>query len=143
MTAEPAIPQIPDAGTACFPKSRRLLTKAEFDRVYQQKQRAGDGVLLLFGAPNQQPHTRIGLSVSRKVGPAVVRNRLKRWLREAFRLSPSNLPVGWDLIAIPTDVGRASLQSYTVSLRKLSQKLARRRAEPLPPVPATGSGEPS
>ncbi len=119
-----------------FPKQSRLLTKSDFERVYQQRCRAGDGVLLMFAWSNGQPRTRLGLSVSRKVGNAVVRNRIKRWLREAFRLSQHELPVGLDLIVIPTDISRAAVATYQNSLRKLSHKLARRLTPPATETPA-------
>ncbi|OYW23011.1 MAG: ribonuclease P protein component [Planctomycetales bacterium 12-60-4] len=112
-----------------FPKQSRLVTKADFDRVYKQRCKAGDGVLLVFGAPNDLGRTRLGLSVSRKVGNAVVRNRQKRLLREAFRLGQHQLPRGIDLIVIPTAPERASLEVYGQSLGRLAAKLARRIAK--------------
>jgi ribonuclease P protein component len=120
-----------------FPKAVRLRTKTEFDRVYAAKCKAADGTLLMFVQPNGLAHPRIGLSVSRKVGNAVVRNRVKRLLREAFRLSQHELPAGWDLVVIPLAPDRASLPAYQTSLRKLSHKLSRRwmassAAEPAP-----------
>lgn len=112
-----------------FPKAVRLRTKAEFDRVYAAKCKAADGTLLMFVRPNGLPHPRIGLSVSRKVGSAVVRNRVKRLLREAFRLSQHGLPTGLDLVVIPLAADRATLAGYQTSLRKLSHKLQRRGME--------------
>jgi ribonuclease P protein component len=122
-----------------FPKAVRVRTKAEFDRVYAAKCKAADGVLLMFVWPNGLPHARIGLSVSRKVGNAVVRNRVKRLLREAFRLSQHELPAGLDLIVIPLAADRATLTAYQSSLRKLSRKLQRRAIE----SPSSPSPEPS
>lgn len=119
-----------------FPKAVRIRTKREFDRVYAGKCKAADGVLLLFASPNGLPHPRIGLSVSRKVGNAVVRNRIKRLLREAFRLSQAELPTGCDLVVIPLDVGKASLPAYQTSLMKLSHKLWR-RCRPTPDAAET------
>lgn len=109
-----------------FPKSMHLCRESDFERVYARKCKAGDGVLLLFADNNRLELTRLGLSVSRKHGGAVVRNRLKRWLREAFRLSQAELPAGIDLIAIPLDAGRASLAAYQASLVKLAKKLSKR-----------------
>ena len=90
------------------------------------KCKAADGVLLLFVARNESPSTRIGLSVSKKHGGAVDRNRLKRWLREAFRLERHRFPVGLDLIAIPLAADRASLAAYRQSLTGLVKRLAKR-----------------
>lgn len=111
---------------ASFPKTVHLRRGKDFERVYALKCKAADGVLLLFVARNDQSETRIGLSVSRKHGGAVVRNRLKRWLREAFRLQRGQIPLGFDLVAIPLAADRASLSSYCRSLTALAKMLIRR-----------------
>ena len=67
----------------------------------KQRQSASNGFLVLYVAPNDLGKTRLGLIVSRKCGNAVVRNSWKRALREAFRLSYLDLPVGYDLVALP------------------------------------------
>lgn len=115
-----------------FPKTARLRRSVEFKAVYDQKCKASDGVLLVFAKPSAGTATRIGLSVSRKLGNAVVRNRLKRLLREAFRLSRGELPPGLDLIAIPQGAARAGLLPYRQSLVRLAQKLHRRMTAPAP-----------
>lgn len=109
-----------------FDKSQRLRTRAEFERVYARRVKAGDRNLLVFAAPNESGATRIGLSVSRKHGHAVARNRLKRLLREAFRLSQHELPGSLDLILIPSREHTADLAEYQRSLVALVRKLARR-----------------
>lgn len=119
-----------------FPKSSRLLSRADFEPVYRLRCKAGDGTLLVFAFPNALPSTRIGLSVSKKLGNAVVRNRLKRLLREAFRLTQHDLPPGLDLVVIPSAVEKASLAGYQHSLVKLTRKLHRRLQAPTTePVP--------
>lgn len=109
-----------------FPKRMHLQRPADFERVYALKCKAADGVLLLFLARNDVGVTRIGLSVSKKHGGAVDRNRLKRWLREAFRLEREQFPTGLDLIAVPLAADRASLPAYRQSLAGLVKRLARR-----------------
>lgn len=109
-----------------LPKSRHIRRGADFERVYAQRQRAGDGHLLIFGTRNDLGQTRFGLSVSKKHGGAVRRSRLKRLLREAFRLSQHDLPEGLDLILIPRQNSGAGLEEYRASLVHLSRKLARR-----------------
>ncbi len=56
--------------------------------------------LVVYAAHAEQPWTRIGLTVSRKVGGSVVRNVVKRRLREAFRRNKRDLPLGFDLVVI-------------------------------------------
>lgn len=109
-----------------FTRQQRLRAKSEFERVYGLKCKAADGVLLIFAARNSQQVTRIGLSVSKKHGGAVVRNRLRRLLREAFRLVQHQLPAGLDLIAIPLAKEKASLPAYQESIVKITKRLVRR-----------------
>lgn len=109
-----------------FTKAQHLRAKADFERVYALKCKAADGVLLLFAARSTGPVTRIGLSVSKKHGGAIIRNRLKRLLREAFRLKQSEIPPGLDLIAIPLAKEKASLLAYEQSLVNVSRRLMRR-----------------
>jgi ribonuclease P protein component len=107
-------------------KSQRIHSSREFAEIYELNQRAGDRHLLIFAAVNQLNSTRIGLSVSKKHGNAVRRMRLKRLLREAFRLAQHELPKGLDLILIPRIRSEAGLSDYQNSLLRLSQKLAKR-----------------
>ncbi|RMG32173.1 MAG: ribonuclease P protein component [Planctomycetota bacterium] len=114
-----------------FPKKYRLRKAHEFQRVFEGRQRAGDSELLVFALRNGLPYSRLGLSVSRKHGSAVRRNRLKRLIREAFRLSRHELPTGLDLIVIPRIGREHSLESIRRSLIRLTHRLDRR----LPPCP--------
>lgn len=116
-----------------FPANLHLRRGCDFERVYAAKCKAADGVLLLFVCRSDLPVTRIGLSVSRKHGGAVVRNRLKRWLREAFRLECHSFPAGLDLIAIPLAKEKGSLAGYRQSLSGLVRRLARRLERVVPP----------
>lgn len=116
----------PDQPRYRFRKHQHLRRPAEFQRVYDGKQRAGDERLLVFGARNQVGLTRIGLSVSRKHGGSVQRQRLKRLLREAFRLSQDVIPSGLDLILIPRVGTGAGVAEFRQSLERLSKKLDKR-----------------
>lgn len=110
-----------------FTKSQHLRSPSDFERVYSLKCKMADGVLLVFAARNQTAVTRIGLSVSKKHGGAIVRNRLKRLLREAFRLTQHQIPKGFDLVVIPLAKDKASLLAYKESLVRLTRRLVGRR----------------
>jgi ribonuclease P protein component len=111
-----------------FPARFRLRKRADFERVYARRASASDGNLLVFVDRNGLDHPRLGLSVSRKVGGAVVRNRWKRLLREAFRLSRTDLPSGIDMIVIPRSADKPELKPLMASLVRLAGRAAERLA---------------
>ena len=84
-------------GRFTFPRPRRLRRPAQFERVYDGGYAVRRGPLLVHAMPGDEC-TRLGLSVSRKVGNAVVRNRIKRRLRASFRRLQHDLPPGYDLV---------------------------------------------
>ena len=135
------------SGTNRFRPHERLRRPSDFRRVYDRRCSTSDGNLVVYACENELPFSRLGVSVSRKLGGAVVRNRLKRLLREAFRLSRSELPTGLDLVLIPRGADSASLDGYLRSLptlgRGVAGKLKRsntRRNDPSETSPQANTG---
>lgn len=111
-----------------FLPCHRIRRPADFQRAFRRRASAADPAIVVYGHPNDLPHARLGLSVSRKVGPAVLRNRWKRLLREAFRLSRHELPVGIDLVVIPRVATEPSLASLIESLKAVAERVRRKLA---------------
>ncbi len=109
-----------------FRPHHRLRSTRDFDRVYGQKQRTSDANVLIYMARNDLPWSRVGFSISRKHGNSVVRHRLRRLLREAFRLSLTDLPAGWDFVLIPKDGAEPTVEALQASLKTLTKRVARR-----------------
>lgn len=109
-----------------FLRKHRIRRSGDFQRAYRRRASASDRRLLVFGHENGLSHPRLGLSVSRKLGGAVVRNRWKRMIREAFRLSCPELPSGIDLVVIPRQGADPELAGLIESLTALAARVASR-----------------
>ena len=84
-------------------RRRRLSRSAEFERVYRQGRSKANRYLVLYAFPREQDDDdgpRLGLSVSRRVGGAVDRTRVKRVLREAFWQEAERLPADADYVVV-------------------------------------------
>jgi ribonuclease P protein component len=115
----------------------RLSRSADFDRVFRHgRSHAGRELVLYVFPRGQSDQPRLGLSVSRKVGGAVQRNRVKRLLREAFALEGERLPDGTDAVVVARHEANALAEREGLDgiRRALAELLA--RAAPLPPSPA-------
>lgn len=114
------------ASNLSFPREHRLRSPLDFARVYERNVYATDDLLVANACENGLAHSRLGLSVSRKVGNAVVRNRWKRVLREAFRLNREKLPSGMDLVLRPRRGAVPDFHALLESLPKLAGRVAKR-----------------
>ncbi|MBO8170004.1 MAG: ribonuclease P protein component [Thermoanaerobacteraceae bacterium] len=83
-----------------LPGEYRLKEKRDFKRVYRYGKSHANDVLVIFYLPNKLNRCRIGFSISRKMGKAVVRNRIKRVLREICRRNIGEFKAGYDIIFI-------------------------------------------
>lgn len=132
--------------------TRHKLTHArEFAAVFAARMRKSTGPLAVFLLPSERPSHRLGLSIGRVVGNAVVRNRLKRMIREAFRLRQHEIPrlteaVGYDIVVSAKPHAPLSLDQYEVLLMNgiaaADRDLRRRRERAQIPSPEATRPEP-
>jgi ribonuclease P protein component len=111
-----------------FRPQEHLRRPADFKRVYDRRRSVSSEFIIVYAAANELPHNRLGLSVSRKFGGAVQRNRMRRLFREAYRLTRSQMPTGLDLVLIPRSKVSPPLAELLVSLPKLVGQVFRKLA---------------
>ena len=108
-----------------FHSGQRLKTSKDFQRVFDARLIFRAPGLTVYRTPNGGTLSRLGVSVGKKHGNAVERNRLKRIFREAFRLTRSELPAGLDFVFVPRDgAGKLGTQAVREALGKLALQLA-------------------
>ena len=83
-----------------FPKQVRLRKRREYLAVQRSRHRVVTTHFIVYGRGNRDGCARVGITVSRKVGRAHQRNKIKRRVREAFRLNQGEMPKGWDLVLV-------------------------------------------
>lgn len=107
-----------------LPRSVRIRSRRDFERVFDLKIRASDAAITLYGAPSDSVTTRLGIAAGRRLGNAVVRNRTKRLVREAFRRIRHSLPPATDWVVVPKAGAKLTTQDLRISIATLTKRLA-------------------
>lgn len=111
-------------GHFSFPKQARLRREREFRRVYRTGTRLKAPPLRLCALKRPEGKSRLGLSVSRKVGKSVERNRWKRAIREAFRLNRHRLRSPYDMVvSVDWDADPEQVSLVDALFRRLVEEL--------------------
>ncbi len=106
-----------------FPRSFRLCSRREVSAVFDGRVSERGGPLVVYGLPNGLAHSRLAIVVGRRVGTAPRRNRIKRLIREAFRLERRKLPGGYDLVIVVRPHEPVAMVGYQGLLGALVSRL--------------------
>jgi ribonuclease P protein component len=115
------------SGSEALPKGKRLAKRREFLRVYETGRKVVSRYVVLFFAANELPLSRIGITATKKIGKANIRNRLKRWTREVYRRQRE--PLGIDqrsvdvVVNVKPNAADASFADYSRDLGRALQRV--------------------
>ena len=98
-----------------FSKEEHLRKRREFLAVYEQGDKIQSTYFVLYMLENGGPHSRLGITASRKIGRAVVRNRIKRYLREIFRANKQAISPHCDLVV---NAKRAAARAHNQEIQE-------------------------
>jgi len=117
-----------------LPKEKRLAKRREFLRVYESGRKWFSRYCVVFAAGNQLPYSRIGITATKKLGKANVRNRLKRWTREVYRRQREPLSLDsyrLDLVVnVKPNAADARFEQYRDDLHRALERVLRETAAP-------------
>ncbi len=106
----------------------RLRCPRAYQRVFEQGEKLVGSLFILYVLPTSEPYSRLGIAVSKRIGNAVVRNRIKRYLREMFRRHKAFLLSSCDLVCVARrEAAGAPLALYTQQFLLLLQRRQRLR----------------
>ena len=106
-----------------LPRVMRIRSRKDFARVFRNRTYLSDEHIILYAVANGEEWSRVGISVGRRIGNAVQRNRCKRLIREAFRRQIRQLPVGIDWVVIPKPGHEPSFFYLEKSISQLANRL--------------------
>lgn len=115
------------ARSEALPKQKRLAKRREFLHVYETGRKIFSRYSVLFFVGNGLPHSRIGITATKKLGKANVRNRLKRWTREVYRRQRE--PLGLDahsldvVVNVKPNAAQASFHDFSQDLARLLRRV--------------------
>jgi ribonuclease P protein component len=108
---------------------RSLTRKRDFEAVFKEGMNSASRYLVVYAKPNELSTNRLGLSVSRKVGKAVARNRIKRLLREAMRKSLDRISLDCDFVLIAKKSSvEAELDDFIQDIKRFLSRLTREKS---------------
>jgi ribonuclease P protein component len=117
-------PEEPVSEGYAFPREARLVRKSEYDAVYRAGKRRSSSHYTIFVRANALPVSRFGFSIKKALGGAVVRNRIRRRMREMVRCHRQEIPAGWDIVVHPkSSVAKAPFVALTSDLIRLLKTL--------------------
>lgn len=128
-TALLSVERSADAGRPqALPREKRLAKRHEFLRVYETGRRIFSRYSVVFFAANDLPYSRIGITATKKLGKANVRNRIKRWTREIYR--HERAPLGLDeraldvVVNVKPNAAQATFREFSDDLSGLLRRVA-------------------
>ena len=122
-----------NAPAEALPKAKRVAKRRDYLRTYETGRKIFSRYATVFFAPNERGLSRVGVTATKKLGKANVRNRLKRWTREVYRRQRA--PLGLDeknldiVVNVKPNAAEASFSDYRADLERALQRVARDGAQ--------------